>query len=141
MPFKSKAQRRKFAELLVKGTLVLILAASGCGRSPRLASGPIDLTPSPTLVRFTQPVTSQGPTWELCFEFDVPGDSHGAGGIHATLLDGAGGRAELTGVTLDRRGESRVCQVGHVPQATYEAVELSADRPLTVHGLRGGSHS
>ena len=53
--------------------IALIGSAAGCGRPPNLANGPIDLTERPTTVRFIQPVSSSGHTWELCFEFDLPG--------------------------------------------------------------------
>jgi hypothetical protein len=122
--------------------MVGILAA--CGRSPHLAGGPIDLSERPTTVRFVQPVPSQGQTWELCFEFDRPGDSHRAGTIHATLVSASGGRAAIRTPTLDRRGESVVCQIGSVAppepggeRIVYESVELSSDVPLRLRGIRG----
>ena len=133
---------------LARGFLMaLIGGVAACGRPPHLAAGPIDLSERPTLVRFDQPVPSYGHTWELCFEFERPGDSHRAATIHATLVSRSGSREPIRDPTLDRRGESTVCQIGHVTpsregseQATYESVELSSDVPLRLRSLRGGSH-
>ena len=131
--------------------VAFVVTASGCSRSPLLASGPIDVKASPTLVRFEHPVTSSGPMWETCFEFDLPGDSHEADRIHAVLLTTSGQRRALVDARLDRRGESHVCQLGRLaaippngslePQQSvaYEAIELSADVPLRLRGIRGGS--
>jgi hypothetical protein len=124
--------------------LVLMGTAAGCSRLPRLAEGPIDLSQRPTVVRFVQPVTSSGQTWELCFEFDRPGDSHRAATIHATLMTSSGDRAPLRAPTLDRKGESTVCQIGPVGPTTsdartvYESVELDSEAPLRLRGIRGG---
>ena len=95
---------------------------------------------------------SSGLLWELCFEFDVPGDRHEAGRIHAVLLSTSGQRYPLVEIKLDRRGERVVCQIGRVAAiepgqgaasqeqlVTHQAVELSTDVPLRLRGLRGGS--
>lgn len=125
--------------------IAIIGSVAGCGRPPNLADGPIDLTERPTTVRFIQPVPSYGQTWELCFEFDLPGDSHHAATIHATLVSSSGSRVAISAQTLDRRGESTVCQIGQLakaqPEATvtaYESVELYSDVPLRLRGIRGG---
>ena len=65
---------------------LLFVAVIGCSRSPHLAAGPIELGQLPVLIRFERPVHSPGPLWELCFEFDLPRDSHSAAEIHAVLL-------------------------------------------------------
>jgi hypothetical protein len=126
--------------------VALIATLAGCARSPHLADGPIDLSPNPTTVRFVQPVTSYGQAWELCFEFDLPGDSQRAAAIHARLVSSSGDRVEIRMPALDRRGESTVCQIGQlaVRQPTpagvvYEAVELYSDVPVRLRGIRGGS--
>ena len=129
--------------------VLVLLTVIGCSRSPHLAAGPIELEPLPVLVRFEHPVQSPGPLWELCFEFDLPGDSHNAADIHAVLLTSSAQRYSFIESALDRRGEAVVCQIGRVvaiesPNAdlsqwqsvTYEAVELSADVPLRLRGLR-----
>ena len=124
----------------------LIGLVAACGRPPLLTGGPIDLSERPATVRFIRPVSSPGQTWELCFEFDLPRESHRAGAIHATLVSSSGGRAAIRTPTLDRRGESMVCQIGPVwPSGTertnYESVELYSDVPLRLRGIRGGSRS
>lgn len=126
--------------------MVLIGSAAGCGRSPMLADGPIELSERPTTVRFVHPVTSHSPTWELCFEFQPPGASRQAAAIHAVLVSASGGRAPIRTETLDRRGEATVCHIGSIvtPQpatagALYESVELSSDVRLHLRGIRGGS--
>lgn len=126
----------------------LIGSAAGCGRPPHLVDGPIDVTQSPTIVRFVQPAPSHGEYWELCFEFERPGGSHSAAAIHATLLSSSGSRAVISPLTLDRRGESTVCQFGPVARAqpesratAYEALEIYSDVPLRLRGIRGRSRS
>ena len=123
----------------------LIGGVAACGRPPHLSGGPIDLSERPTIVRFDQPVPSYGHTWELCFEFERPRDSHRAATIHAILVSRSGSREPIHNPTLDRRGESTVCQIGQVTpsrtgseEATYESVELYSDVPLRLRGLRGG---
>jgi hypothetical protein len=129
---------------------ILLVAVIGtvpaCGRPPLLAAGPIDLSERPVTVRFLEPVSSDGRSWELCFEFDPPGDSHRAAQIHTTLVSSSGHRAAVSTPTLDRRGESIVCQLGHrVPPepgaegVRYESAELRSDVALRVRAIRGGS--
>ena len=128
--------------------MALIGSVAGCGRPPKLADGPIELSERPTTVRFVQPVPSDGQTWELCFEFDLPGASHQAATIQATLVSPSGSRAPIHRQTLDRRGESTVCHIGSVatPQpetagAVFESVELTSGVRLRLRGIRGGSRS
>lgn len=111
--------------------IALLGTVAGCGRPPKLVSGPIDLTRLPTTVRF-----------------DRPGDSNHAATIHATLLFSSGGRAALRTPTLDRRGESTVCRIGELASAqpdaagaSYESVELDSEVPLRLRGIRGGPRS
>jgi hypothetical protein len=122
------------------------VALSACGRAPHLAGGSIDLTGQPTTVRFHEPVVASGSTWELCFEFDLPRDSHRAAAIDAVLLSPSGARVALRQPALDRRGEATVCQIAPLPPPSsgsqppvYEAVELRSDSPVRVRGIRGGS--
>ncbi len=136
---------RKAATVFV---IAIIGSLAGCDRPPVLVDGPIDLTERPSTVYFVQPVPSYGQTWELCFEFDLPGDSHHAATIHATLVSVSGSRATISTPTLDRRGETTACQIGQLaeaqPEATgiaYEAVELYSAVPLRLRGIRGGSRS
>jgi hypothetical protein len=88
----------------------------------------------------------------MCFEFQIPGYSHSAAGIRAVLLTDSARRFALVEPELDRRGEAVVCQTGRLsavdrPVAdpapwepvTLEAVELSADVPLRLSGIRGAS--
>ena len=119
---------------------------AACGRPPHLANGPIDLADESSVVRFAQPVASSGPRWEICFEFDLPRESHRAAGIHVALLSTTGRRDELGDPGLDRRGEAVVCQIGQLPAApepepptSYEAVELRSDASVRVRAIRGGS--
>lgn len=130
---------------------VVLSGASACSRPPELARGHFELSAEPTVVRFEAPVLATGTGWELCFEFDLPGDSHAAEHLAVVLLTAEGERHALSEVELDRRGESVVClegRVGSVPTATgasapqqpvrYEAVELSTSVPVRVRELRGG---
>ena len=134
------------ALLTVSGVVV------GCSRPPRLV-GEVEVTASPIVARFEQPVPTGGPAWELCFEFDLPRDSHAAEGIQAVLLTAAGGRHRLAEPTLDRRGEANVCQVGRMvaqepgdatagePSIVFEAIEVSAATPMRLRAIRGGSRT
>lgn len=141
-------------EILSILAAAILPLAIGCSRSPRLAEGPIDVTELPAVVRFDRPVHATGPMWEMCFEFDRSADSRDAGRIHLVLLSTSGRRYTLSDVTLDRQGESVVCHVGRVtemePEAersapgdsvVFEAVELSAEVPVRLRALRGGSRS
>ena len=126
--------------------VVMIGTVTGCGRPPLLAVGPIDLSERPATVRFIQPVPLHGRSWELCFEFDRPRDSHRAAAIHATLVSSSERRSEIRTPTLDRRGESTVCQIGQVgppgpgtEETVYDSVELYSDVPLRLRGIRGGA--
>ena len=112
-----------------------------CHRTPLLVSGRIEIAPEPSVFRFAEPVPIVGPGWETCFEFNIPGDSHEAGGIGAVLVDTQGVRHALTSVELDRRGESVVCHVGSLSAGavTLEAVELSARTPMRLRAIRGRS--
>jgi hypothetical protein len=123
----------------------LIGSAEGCGRPPKLADGPIELSEGPTTVRFVQPVAAHGQSWEICFEFQLPGASHHAASIRSVLVSASGDRAPIRTETLDRRGESTVCQIGSTDRqqseagAVYEFVELSSDVRLRLRGIRRGS--
>jgi hypothetical protein len=130
----------------------VLLTAIACSRSPRLAEGPISLNAVPTTVWFEKAVPASEPSWELCYEFNVPGDSHLAGRIQAVLVAASGQRYVLADSQEDRRGESVVCQVGRIaakePGApgpataspiVLEAAELSSSLPLRLRDLRGGS--
>jgi hypothetical protein len=82
-----------------------------------------------------------GLRWELCFEFDRPGESHQAGDIQAVLLTPSGRRQLFVDVELDRRGESIVCQIGRTDageEVVFDSVELTAPEPLRLRWLRGG---
>ena len=130
----------------------LLLFAAGCSRPPVLVSGPIEVTPRPAVVRFTHQVSVSSVSWEMCFEFDVPRDSHAAGRISITLPDDSGTRYQLENLDLDRRGESVVCQLGRLTPVDpakasavssaiiLEAAELSAPSSLRLHGIRGGEY-
>jgi len=140
-------------EVSKRGLLMVVLVGlGGCSAPPHLADGPLNLEEVPTVTRFERPVRSVGPIWELCFEFDIPGDSHEVGRIHAALVATTGQRYGLEKSVLDRRGEAVVCRIGQPrpiapadPTSTapepieYEGVELSSDVPLTLRALRGGS--
>ena len=124
--------------------LVAALASvSACARPAILVGAPLELTESPAVVRLERPVAATGPSWELCFEFDLPGDSHGAGGIAAVLVAASGQRHPIVDPELDRRGESVVCQRGRIealdPGETVDAIELTATEPLRLRRIRGGS--
>ena len=123
--------------------LAALVAATACARPPLLVGTPLELTGSPALVRLDRPVAATGPGWELCFEFDLPGDSHGAGDITAVLVGTSGQRHRIVDAELDRRGESVVCQLGRVealdPGEVVEAIELTAAEPLRLRQIRGGS--
>ena len=126
------------AAVVIGGALSM---ASGCSRSALLVSQSLEVTPSPRTVRFERAVPSRGPRWELCFEFELPGDSRKTKDINAVLLTTSGQRHRLADVQMDRRGESVVCQIGRVDgeDAVFEAVELTASERVRVRQLRGGS--
>lgn len=127
---------------LALATAALLLPA-GCSRAPLLARGPFDLATAPVSVPFAQPVAAAGPTWELTFEFDRPGDSHAADCLHVALVDESGRRHRLADPRLDRRGESMICLIGALEPpvagagATFTAIELSSDSPVRVESVRG----
>lgn len=127
---------------LALATAALLLPA-GCSRAPLLARGPFDLTTTPVNVPFAQPVAAAGPTWELTFEFDRPGDSHAADCLHVALVDESGRRHRLADPRLDRRGESMICLVGALEDggagasSSFVAMELSSDAPVRVESVRG----
>lgn len=136
----------------VVALLTVFGAPVSCSRPPLLV-GALEVTATPVVARFEQPVPAAGPEWELCFEFDLPRDSHAADGIQAVLLTAAGGRHRLAEPTLDRRGEAHVCQVGRVvaqepgdatagePEIVFEAIEVSAATPMRLRAIRGGSRT
>lgn len=126
--------------------MALLGAGSACGRTERVAKGPIALTPTPQAVAFSHVVTVFGLSRELCLEFERPGDSHSAAGVHAVLIT-AEGRLERLQPTLDRPGEAIVClvDVGRDPGTSagsaanpvqYRAAELRSDVPVTLRSLR-----
>ncbi len=123
--------------------LAALLSLAGCSRAPVLARGPFDLVTTPVRATFAQPIVAAGPTWELTFEFDRPGDSHAADCLHVALVDAAGRRHTLAAPRLDRRGESKVFQVGALDppvaggDASFTAIELSSDSPVRVEAVRG----
>jgi hypothetical protein len=128
----------------------LAVGAASCSRPPLLVAGPIDLTPEQTIVRLARPVRADGENWEICFEFDIPGESYAAGRIGVTLIGNKGEQFTIDGIDLDRRGEAVVCQVGHltavspavtreeVAKVVFETAALSAPASLRLHGIRGG---
>lgn len=131
--------------------LATVLAAAGCARLPHLASGPIDLGPSPVVVRFDTGVRAALDDFTLCYEFRLPRESEDARRIVATLVTPSQQRYAFDASELDRRGEFVVCRIGRVipaagapagtPPQTFTAVELRADAPLQLRGLRGGPTS
>lgn len=127
---------------LALATAALLLPA-GCSRAPLLARGPLDLTTTPVSVPFAQPIAAAGPTWELTFAFDRPGDSHAADCLHVALVTADGRRHTLVAPRYDRRGESMVCLIGALdppvagPTVSFTAIELSSDSPVRVESVRG----
>ena len=130
---------------LIASALLMVVGLAACGRPPHLVDGPIEITDQPITIRFDRLAASAGPIWELCFEFDPPGDSRRAADIQATLLAAGGARAMLRNPSLDRQGESVVCQVGPLdvsppgpPPGAFQGVELRSEAPLRLRGIRGG---
>ncbi|HEU5179870.1 MAG TPA: hypothetical protein VFW45_03695 [Candidatus Polarisedimenticolia bacterium] len=134
--------------------VMALVAAEGCSRSPLLVEGPVDLGPSPIVTRFERPMRVSGARWEICFEFDRPGDSHDAEAIDAVLLADSGQRHPLVDSELDRRGEATVCRIGRIDawepggriepeekELRFVAVELSSAKWLRLRQIRGGSAS
>ena len=117
---------------------------AGCGNPPRLANGPIVLEQSQT-IPFIAPVTEGAGGWELCFEFETPGDSQNAHNIEAMLRSDAGRVYPLGSKRYDRRGESIVCHIykeplrvtGSAPMV-FDAVILRTSMQIRLRGLRGG---
>lgn len=132
--------RHGYLGMILSGWLV---AFPGCERAPHLASGPFDIGPQPQRVQFDSPVSAAGENWEICFEFDIPGDSHRTRSIEVTLLTVDDRAYQLDVSSLDRRGESTVCLIGRVdglePGVLIEAVDLVAPTPLRVRHLGGGN--
>ena len=95
------------------------------------------------IVALAQPVVPQGSLFELCFEFDRPGESFWAASLEAVFISGAGLRERLRDASVDRSGEARVCKVGRLtpPPAgtTFDSVELRTEVPVVVREIRGGS--
>lgn len=120
-----------------------LLCVAGCTRLPLLARGPIDVTATTATIPFAQPAPAAGPTWELLFVFDRPGDSHAADKLRVALVDASGARHALVAPRLDRRGESQVCLIGALEPpvagagATFTAMELSSDSPVRLEAVRG----
>ena len=140
--------------LRISLSLVALLAVDGCNRSPLLLEGPVALGPSPIVAQFERSVRVAGTRWEMCFEFDHPGDRHAAGKIDAVLPADSGQRHPLVDSDLDRRGEAIVCQMGRVDawesggriepedrELRFTAFELSSPKPLRLRRIRGGSGS
>lgn len=131
--------------------LCALLVEAACSRPPLLVGGPIELTPDRTIVRFAQPVPAGSENWEICFEFDIPGESYAAASIGVTLIGKKGEHYSIENVDLDRRGETVVCQVGRlvavspvmtaapVADVIFETAELSLPAALRLHGIRGGA--
>lgn len=130
-----------------------LVIAWGCSRQAVLVGRSVEVAESPIVARFEHPVQAdvQQP-WEMCFEFDLPGDSHNAAGIRAVLVSSSGQRHPLVDTKVDRRGDSLVCQVGRVDafepgsrlveyegEVVFEAVELRSSVRLRLRELRGGS--
>lgn len=134
--------------LKILATVPLILALlslAACGRTERVADGPIRLEAIPKEVAFLRPVAATGPGRELCFEFGKPADSHAASDIRATLVTTTGRREDFRPDEVDRRGEALVCLLqgtGAAPEVRYRAVILSSETPARVRQIRwwsGGS--
>jgi hypothetical protein len=129
--------------------LAAMVVSASCGNLPHLASGPIDLGPAPTLVRFDAAVRAALDEFTLCFEFERPGASDEAKHIVATFLTPSQRRYTFADSDLDRRGELIVCRIGRMapagetpasePPQSFSAVELSAGTPLRLRRLRGGA--
>src|ERR1700752_170223 len=117
---------------------------TGCESPPRLAKGPIVLEQS-TTVPIIKPVAEGAGGWELCFEFDTPGDSQNAHNIEAMLRSDAGRVYPLGSARYDRRGESLVCHIYKEPLSVtgaaprvFDAVILRTSMQIRLRGLRGG---
>src|SRR5215470_10912339 len=89
--------------------LATVLTVVGCSRSALLTRNRVEVTKVPTVVKFERPIPGAGALWEMCFEFDRPGDSDEAGGIYAVLITTSGERRPLVDFKLDRRRERQVC--------------------------------
>jgi hypothetical protein len=131
---------------LIARALLMVVGLAACGRPPHLVDGPLEVSGQAMTFRLDRPAPAGGPLWELCFEFDTPRDSHRAGDIQATLLSAAWERAVLDQPSLDRRGESTVCQVGRLESCTlnsspvsFQGLELESETTLPLRGIRGGS--
>ena len=78
----------------VVALLTVFGVSVSCSRPPLLV-GALEVTATPIVARFEQPVPAGEPEWELCFEFDLPRDSHRADGIQAVLHALGEGQAVL----------------------------------------------
>jgi hypothetical protein len=118
-----------------------LLGSLGCSVSPVLVGHPVEVTHSGAFARFEQAVPASVAQWEICLEFDQPGDSHLAEEIAIALHGTSGKRHPLGDVRLDRRGESVVCQIGHLEtlgsERGLEAIDLSSPKRLRIRRIRG----
>jgi len=122
--------------------VAVLLAVSGCHRAALLAEGPIEIGERPVVVTFAAPIAVTAPEWELCFNFTRQKDSQAADTIEATFITPSGERHSFAHAEWDRRGDSIVCHIGSVVSgAVFQAVELTAEKPLRLADLRGGNRS
>jgi len=123
------------------------------GSDVQLASGPLNIGPQAITLRHGRGLPSRGPVTELCIQTDaswmdldihhgaIPQRDGSKVAIHATALDGFGMRRALS--FSEAKGSGTIC--GHVDQSPdtvyhWSAVELSADRSITVGEVRWASY-
>ena len=132
----------------------MCILCSCSGSDVQLASGPLSIGPQAITLRHGRMLPSRGPVTELCIQTDaswmdldihhgaIPQRDGSKVAIHATALDGFGMRRALS--FSEAKGSGTIC--GHVDQSPdtvyhWSAVELSADRPITVGEVRWSSYA
>jgi len=129
------------ARRTLAASILLALGAS-CARSEHVASGPIEVGPTPVEVAFDHEVSAEGPRRDLVLDFALPAASFDASRLRAVLVAADGTREDFAPATVVRRGEALVALcVDRGAEASsgvqrYRAVELSCDRPLRLRSIR-----
>jgi hypothetical protein len=136
--------RRLVRTLLVSTCCV----AMGCGDSEvKLARGPLTLSVQPVVLRTRAALPFRSPDNELCLKADTsfldPDRRTGAvrksdGSwivVHAALIDESGRRRQL-GFNMSTASGSLCSHMEPDSSAQYVAVELAADKPITVSDVR-----
>ena len=138
-----------------QSVLFLVLGVSVCsctGSDVQLARGPLVVAQQPITLRHGPMLPSRGPETELCIQTDtdwmaldtrrgaIPRRDGSVVALHATALDWGGVRRALS-FNMSKASGSICAHIDQPPDTMYVAVELSADKPITVGEVRWWSGS